>query len=174
MERPPPASTLTVHATCLVLGEAGILIRGESGAGKSSLALALLDRARQEGGYGALVGDDRIGLTPHHGRVVARGHPALHGLIEIRGMGLVRASPLADAAVIRLVVDLVGTLPRLPDTPMDSVDVLGVAIRRIMLDRNIRDRALAPGLVLCALIPSASVAPRTHLRTVSCEFGSPI
>lgn len=174
MDRPLPAPALTVHATCLVLGEAGILIRGESGAGKSSLALALLDRARQEGGYGALVGDDRIGLTRHHGRIVARGHPALRGLIEIRGMGLVRASPLADAAVIRLVVDLVGTLPRLPDTPLDPVDILGVAIRRIMLDRSIRDCALAPGLVLDALITRASVAPRTHLRTVSCEFGPPI
>ena len=174
MDRPLHSPALTVHATCLVLGEAGILIRGESGAGKSSLALALLDRARQEGGYGALVGDDRIGLTPYHGRVVARGHPALRGLIEIRGIGLVEASPRADAAVIRLVVDLVGTLPRLPDTPMDSVDVLGVAIRRIMLDRNIRDRALAPGLVLDALIRRASVALRTHLRTVSCEFSSPI
>lgn len=174
MNRPLPAPALTVHATCLVLGEAGLLVRGESGAGKSSLALALLDRARQEGEYGALVGDDRIGLTRHHGRIVARSHPALRGLVEIRGMGLVEASPLADAAVIRLVVDLVGTLPRLPDTPMDSVELLGVAIRRIMLDRSIRDRALAPGLVRDALIRRASVAPRTHLRTVSCEFGSPI
>jgi hypothetical protein len=57
---------------------------------------------------------------------------------------------------------------------MDSVELLGVAIRRIMLDRSIRDRGLAPGLVRDALIRRASVAPRTHLRTVSCEFGSPI
>ncbi|MHC2017879.1 HPr kinase/phosphorylase [Methylobacterium sp. CM6247] len=174
MERPTSSRAVTIHATCLVMGEAGLLIRGESGAGKSSLALALLDRAIQNGSYAALVGDDRIGLDRHHDRIVAHGHPALHGLIEVRGLGLARALPLADAAVIRLVVDLVETLPRLPEAPVNSVDLIGVAIRRIMLDRSIRDRGLAPGIVIDTLFEQASVAPWTHLSTVSCEFGSPM
>ncbi|WP_019906065.1 HPr kinase/phosphatase C-terminal domain-containing protein [Methylobacterium sp. 77] len=174
MDRNRPEPALAIHATCLVLREAGILIRGESGAGKSTLALSLLDRAGRDGSYAALVGDDRVEIEHRHGRIVARGHPALHGLIEVRGIGLMPHSALADAAVIRLVVDLVETLPRLPDAPPDPVDLLGVMIRRIMLDRSICDRGLAPGLVLDALAEKASVAPWTHLGTVSCDLDPPI
>ncbi|GJE17314.1 HPr kinase/phosphorylase [Methylobacterium marchantiae] len=172
MDRSRSEPALTIHATCIVYREAGILIRGEAGAGKSSLALSLLDRARQDGSYAALVGDDRIGIQHCHGRVVARCHRALHGLIEIRGLGLVPQSSLADAAIVRIVVDLVETLPRLPNASPDTTDLLGKTIRRIMLDRSIRDSGLAPGIILDILFGRGSVAPRTHLGAVSCDPAS--
>lgn len=63
-----PASTgdpqlVCVHGTAAVVGEAGVLIRGASGAGKSSLALALVDAAAARGLFARLVGDDRISCT---------------------------------------------------------------------------------------------------------------
>ncbi|MFD0936192.1 HPr kinase/phosphorylase, partial [Methylobacterium trifolii] len=101
----------TVHATCIVVGEAGVLIRGEAGAGKTSLALALIDCVTGTGRFAALVGDDRIRLERHDGRLVARPHPAVAGLAEIRGFGIA-ATDWLPAAVLRLVVDLVAAAPR--------------------------------------------------------------
>ena len=60
----------TVHATAIVIGETGVLIRGRSGSGKSSLALALVARVRLAGGFAAFVADDRVALAPAGGRSV--------------------------------------------------------------------------------------------------------
>ena len=101
-----------MHATCVVVGEAGVLLRGEAGAGKSSLALALIERATLRGGFAALVGDDRVRLARCHGRVVARPHPAIAGRIEIRGHGIVAVESV-EACVLRLVVDLACPMRRM-------------------------------------------------------------
>ena len=49
---------LSLHASTLVVREAGILIRGPSGAGKTRLALGLVEQARLAGGFARLVADD--------------------------------------------------------------------------------------------------------------------
>lgn len=145
----------TVHASCVLLDEAGVLIRGPSGSGKSALCLALLDRFFLEGRHARLVGDDRIRLEAHHGRLVARPHPALAGLIEIRGLGPRRLARHAPAAVLRLVVDLVAEAERLPETPETAL-VLGVALPRLVLDpRHPREYLIREAL-------RADVAMRTH------------
>lgn len=131
-----PVPSETVHATCLVLGEAGILIRGAAGAGKSSLALELLDHADAAGRHARLVGDDRVRLSRHHGRVVARPNPALCRLIEIRGLGVRRLAQAAQAAVVRLVVDLVVETPRLPERGAEDAAILGVRLTRVVLERR--------------------------------------
>ncbi len=51
----------TVHATCVAILGRGVLLLGESGSGKSSLALRLIDRGAM------LVGDDRICLHADDG-----------------------------------------------------------------------------------------------------------
>lgn len=146
----------TVHASCVLLGEAGVLIRGDSGAGKSALCLALLDRFFLEGRHARLVGDDRIRLERHHGRLVARPHPALAGLIEIRGLGLRRLAAHVPAAVLRLVVDLVAESERLPSEAAATVALLGVALPRLVLEpRHPREYLIREAL-------EAGVAMRTH------------
>jgi HPr kinase/phosphorylase len=97
---------IDVHATAIVIEEAGILIRGASGSGKSRLALALISLAESAGSFARLVGDDRISLENHGGRLIARGHSLILGQIEQRGQGI-RQMPFLSAAVVRLVVDLV-------------------------------------------------------------------
>ncbi|WP_430910148.1 HPr kinase/phosphorylase [Methylobacterium sp. sgz302541] len=151
----------SLHATCVVLGGAGVLIRGESGAGKSVLALQLIDRAREDGAAAALVGDDRIRLEAVAGRLVARGHPAVAGLIEMRGIGLCRIAS-ADSAPVRLVVDLVPTAPRMPE-PADAYAVFcGIAIPRLAIERGLRDAGLAPLAVRSALSSAHGVASQSH------------
>lgn len=146
----------TIHASCVLLGEAGVLIRGASGAGKSALCLALLDRAEREGRHARLVGDDRVRLEARHGRLVARPHPALAGLIEIRGHGIRRLAAHAPAAVVRLVVDLVETAERLPAPAPATVRLLGVSLPRLALEpRQPREYLIREAL-------EAGVAPRTH------------
>lgn len=113
-----------LHATAVLVGEHGVLIRGPSGAGKSRLALGLIAR------HGArLIGDDQVLVAARHGRLLARGHPALAGLIERRGQGLLTL-PAERHAVIHLVVDREAA-PRLPPVNHERVLIHGVLLRRI-------------------------------------------
>lgn len=89
----------TLHASCVALGDRGLLILGPSGSGKSSLALRLISLGA------ALVADDQTMLTVETGRLVARCPGPIRSLIEARGIGLLRA-PTVEAATIALVVDL--------------------------------------------------------------------
>lgn len=86
----------------------GVLIEGPSGSGKSHLALLLI-------GLGAeLVADDRTILMASAGAPYARAPRAILGLIEARGLGLMRLSA-RHLAGLRLVVDLAAEPARLPE-----------------------------------------------------------
>jgi HPr kinase/phosphorylase len=131
------STTVTVHASAVLAGARAILIRGPAGAGKSRLALRLIQAA--ECGllsFARLVGDDRLELAASHGRLLARPAPALAGLIEVRGLGIRRLDH-EPVAVIGLVVDL-ATLEadRLPETAAQEVAVAGIILPRL---------AVAPG-----------------------------
>jgi HPr kinase/phosphorylase len=141
----------TLHATAVVTGETGILIRGPSGAGKSNLAFTLIEMTGRAGNFARLIGDDRIILAAHNGRLVARGHAATQGMIELRGQGVVTSS-FEPAAVLRLVVDLVPAqaAPRYPTPDAQETELCGVKLRRLALPigRSSYDCAL---LVLASL-----------------------
>jgi HPr kinase/phosphorylase len=139
-------SPLSIHATGVVIGESGVIIRGPSGAGKSSLALALLAAAEDGAYFGALIGDDRLLLEAQHGRLVARGHPAIRGQIEQRGRGILKIGA-EPSAVVRLAVDIL--LPdqafRSPETDHPSVKLCGVELPLLALAKtgSAQDLALA-------------------------------
>ncbi len=140
------AGTASLHATAVIHGESGLLILGPSGSGKSSLALALMAHARATGAFSALVGDDRIFLSPAHGRLIARGTTNMAGVIERRTAGLisVRHEP---AVVVRLAVELCERgrrWPRMPDDDEARI-VGGVTLPRLALDSGLSvcDQALA-------------------------------
>jgi HPr kinase/phosphorylase len=128
----------TVHASVARLGHFGILIRGPSGSGKSSLLLALLDDP------GAiLVADDRVRLHAEGGRVIASVPEAIAGRMEIRGVGIVRR-PYAASAVVDLVVDIeqLSKCPRLPTAEQRRAVLAGIAVRRIFVALGAPDGAL--------------------------------
>lgn len=147
---------LNIHASTVVVGERGILVRGASGAGKTSLALALVDGARAAGGFARLVADDRTLLTRHGDRLVARPHPALAGRVERRGLGIV-ALDHEPACVVGLVVDLVAGEPeRHPAPGALRCDIAGVSLPRIAVPAGPSSFGAA-ALVLAAYTLSAPV-----------------
>jgi len=121
----------TIHGSAILLGERSILVRGASGAGKSTLVLELLSadphRAR-------LVADDRVVVTAAHGRLLADVPGEIAGLIEMRGVGLVRR-PWVAPVVVHLVVDLLGVegCPRLPEPKDVQVELEGIVLPRLAL-----------------------------------------
>jgi serine kinase of HPr protein (carbohydrate metabolism regulator) len=130
-----------IHASAVAIGEAGVLIRGRSGAGKSALALALITLARQAGLFARLVGDDRIALSARAGRLLARPVAPLEGLVERRGLGLT-PEPYLPAVVIRLIVDLDEEPARMPE-PEDLVARLaGIDLPRLRMTGRAGDERL--------------------------------
>ena len=120
-----------VHASCVAVttddGLVGVLLRGQSGVGKSDLALRLIDNEGRGGGA-LLVADDRVDLIVRDGEIRAVAPAALAGLLEVRGLGIMPLAHLADVA-IELVVDLVAEgadIPRLPD--VRHTDLLGMSL----------------------------------------------
>ena len=101
---------VTVHATCVAFEGRGVLIRGPSGSGKSDLGLRAIDAGAR------LVADDRVTLASRGDTIVASAPASIRGMIEIRGLGIVRLDALEEAA-LSLVVDLVErtAVERLPE-----------------------------------------------------------
>jgi len=111
---------VNIHASCVLLGDAGktfgapqdaaVLLLGESGKGKSDLALRLIERGAK------LVSDDRTEVFVRDRALFARAPKALAGLLEVRGLGIV-ALPFATEARIALAVEMMeeGYVPRMPE-----------------------------------------------------------
>jgi HPr kinase/phosphorylase len=136
------AGPVSVHASCVAIGEAGVLIRGRSGAGKSSLARKLIEEVAARGRFARLVADDRTLLELHGGRLVARPHPAIAGRIEVRGLGIARARH-EEAVRLALVVDVcVAALPRMPDRADDVATLHGIELPRIAVGLGDCDKIL--------------------------------
>lgn len=132
-----------VHANCVIIGDAGILIRGISGSGKTTLSRKLVDLARKNGHFGEFVGDDRIGIQAIGNRLVANAHPKIAGKIELRGMGI-GSLKFEEQAVIRLLVDCEPVLKsRFPDWSEGFMELLGVSCRRIAVTSEGSDNVLA-------------------------------
>lgn len=110
----------TIHATAVAWDGRAVLIKGASGRGKSALGLMLM-------GLGCrLVADDRVFLRHQEAGVMVCCPDPIRGMIEARGVGLLKADNL-DAAALSLVVDLDETeRERLPKRRV--VTVLGTEI----------------------------------------------
>jgi serine kinase of HPr protein (carbohydrate metabolism regulator) len=121
----------TVHASCVLLGNRAVLIRGPAGSGKSSLALSLLTAAGTLIPFAHLVADDRVQLTAVHGRLLASVPASIAGLLEVRGLGI-RRVPHEPEAVVGLVVDLAANdADRLPAAAAMTTTLLGVDLPRL-------------------------------------------
>jgi HPr kinase/phosphorylase len=131
LPRERPAFLSLIHASVVAIGGLGVLIRGESGAGKSDLALRLIDAG------GILVADDYCEAEVVGQHLVAHAPPTISGKLEVRGFGIVDL-PHVPRATIGLIVDLVPVteIERLPDPRTGGgADVIdGIRIPRLRLD----------------------------------------
>jgi len=122
----------TIHASAVLVGARAVLIRGAAAAGKSSLALRLLQAA--DTGllpFVRLVADDRAHVEACHGRLLVRPARQLAGLLEIRGLGI-RRVPYEAVAVVGLVVDLVpAEVDRVPLSEERQTTIDGISLPRL-------------------------------------------
>ncbi len=110
--------TDNIHATCVAIDGDGILILGKSGAGKSDLALRLIENKQA-----ILVSDDRTDVRVLKGRIVATAPNLLKGLMEVRGVGIIKTEYL-DKVDVKLVVNLVSDLKELDRMPEEKSYIL--------------------------------------------------
>jgi len=146
-----------IHASCVAWEAAGkargLLILGASGAGTSALALELLALGA------ALVADDQVALRRVGEAVVAAPPPPLAGLIEARGLGLLRMPHLASAPVA-LALDLDrAASERLP--PRRTMLLLGAAVPVILRPEPLRAAAILAVLRHGALLDPDDPLPRS-------------
>jgi serine kinase of HPr protein (carbohydrate metabolism regulator) len=135
-----------VHASCVAIDGRAVLLAGRPGAGKSDLALRLIDRGA------VLVSDDYTELRISGDRLLARAPATIAGKIELRGVGIVELPAAADVPVC-LHADLDQAPERLPEA--GAVLLAGVDI---------------PSVALAALEPSAPL----KLEQALVRFGLPL
>jgi HPr kinase/phosphorylase len=120
---------LQVHASCIALSGAGVLLRGSPGAGKSDLALRLVD------GGGLLVADDLCEIRREGPRLLAdlpaAVDPVFRGRIALRGIGFLTL-PYAGATPLSLVADLAPAGGA--GDSLGEAAYLGIALPRVVLD----------------------------------------
>jgi HPr kinase/phosphorylase len=117
-----------VHGTTVAIDGKAVLLRGDSGAGKSDLALRLIDAGAR------LVADDQSELRCDGDAVLVRAPAAILGLIEVRGIGIIRLPPLSDVP-LALVADLVAP---------DRVERLPLPRNELFFGLNLPVVAIAP------------------------------
>ncbi len=130
METKEQDRPIPIHGSAVALDETGVLIRGASDSGKSSLAFALVEEWRRRGDFASLVGDDRVMARLAGGRALLSPHQAIPGLAEWRGLGLMEQD-YEKGVVLGLIVDLESredhkSAPRLPESQELRVDFLGL------------------------------------------------
>ncbi len=117
-----------LHASCVAIENVGCLLLGPSGSGKSDLALRLVmdHKAR-------LVADDQVALERRADRLVASVPSPLAGLIEVRGIGIVRLAHRARATLgLAIVLVPPDEIERMPEAD-EGVEYLGVALPLLRL-----------------------------------------
>ena len=82
----------TVHGVLLNVYGKGVLIIGESGMGKSEIALELIRRGH------VLVADDRIDVARIHNKITGCAPELLEGMLEIRGIGVIDVAKMFGGA----------------------------------------------------------------------------
>lgn len=114
--------TVLIQATAIAIENRALLLEGPPGSGKSSLALSLMDRGAE------LIGDDGVTLTQEGDTVTANPPPNTEGLLEIRGVGLIRF-PTRAGVPVALILSIVepGHAERLPGMLIDR-EFFGIGI----------------------------------------------
>lgn len=117
-------NTALRQATCVLIDGCAVLIEGPAGCGKSSLALALIDRGA------VLVGDDGVALEVRGTQLWASPPPNIAGLLEVRNVGLVELQ--VGEGPVGLLLQLDPAAPRFVDSAA-LVDICGIQVPVIAL-----------------------------------------
>ncbi len=114
-----------IHATAVAINGHGILLLAPSGAGKSDMALRLIDRGA------ILVSDDAVAVDTEGDMPVVKPAPNIKGKLEIRGIGICSMDSL-DSAPLRMIVELSAEVDRMPASTLKK-EICGYMIPSIKL-----------------------------------------
>jgi HPr kinase/phosphorylase len=158
------AEIIVIHGVFMEVYGTGVLLRGESGIGKSELALELINRGHR------LIADD----APQFSRITPdaiRGHcpEALQNFLEVRGLGILNIRDMFGDSAIKPAknLQLIVTLYFMKDEDKDILDRLhGSKQNCTILDMEIPEVRLpvAPGRNLAVLVEAAT---RQHIQLLS-------
>lgn len=125
--------SLRLHANCVSLDGAGVLLRGPSGAGKSDLTLRLIDA-----GAATLVADDQTIVSRKGDELFGHAPDTLAGKLEVRGLGIVDM-PFTPRVRIVLTADLMPAdeIARLPESGDLTEAILGLNTARVAIDPSL-------------------------------------
>ena len=118
---------MLIHASCVAIHNAAVLLVGPAGVGKSDLALRMIDEGAE------FISDDQTLLAHEENKLIASTPDTIKGLFEVRHVGLLQL-PHVNSAVVQLYIDLVALdhdIERLPDD--EFITVLDVPVRRMTL-----------------------------------------
>ena len=114
-----------IHATAVAIDGRGVLLLGPSGAGKSDLALRLIDRGAK------LIADDRVDLAHDGARVILSAPPRIAGLIEVRGLGILRFDHVTAPLALAIELAAAEAVERLPEPDAELICGRKVALVRL-------------------------------------------
>ena len=142
------ATSMCIHGGLLSIYGKGVLIRGESGMGKSEIALELIKRGH------LLVADDRVDCYRIHNKIVGKAPELLREMLEIRGIGVINVSRMFGVSSVLPKAEInfqVNLEPWKADQDYDRVgieekkheNILGIDIPKIVVPvREGRSRAV--------------------------------
>jgi len=134
----------TLHVSSVAIDGRAVLIEGESGAGKSDLALRLIDRGA------ALISDDYTLLQRAGRDLIASPPDTIAGKIEVRGLGVLQMLHV-EKIPVALLIRLTDAPERLPLA--DEVRrIAGLDIREVAVDPHTASAPIKVELALRHLV----------------------
>ena len=120
------AKSVSVHGELLIIYGIGVMICGESGMGKSEIALELIRRGHQ------LVADDRVDCSRIHNRIVGCSPQLLEGMLELRGVGVINIARMYGVGAVahKANVDIQITLEEFD--PRANYDRVGIEEKKMV------------------------------------------
>jgi serine kinase of HPr protein (carbohydrate metabolism regulator) len=124
---------MNIHATAIALGAFGVLIEGPSGSGKTSLALAAIEHMSNKGLFAALVADDQCLIETANNRVIASCPLPLTGLVEMRGLGIVKHPNITSSVIMDIVIRMVehNQIERMPEPETTTIAGLHLPVFKL-------------------------------------------
>jgi HPr kinase/phosphorylase len=152
------AATLTTSANLVEVYGVGVLIRGDSGVGKSECALGLVERGHR------LISDDviRVRYTAG-GRLVGSGDPLMRHHLEVRGLGIINIQTIFGASCVmqQKEIELVVTLEEWdPKKEYDRLGLDELSYRLFDIDLPHVTIPVRPGRDLALLVEVAALNHR--------------
>lgn len=120
------------HASVVQIDGKGIMIIGQSGSGKTSTALGLLETAKIHRKDASLICDDQAHLFRENQQLIAKVPEQIAGQVEIRGFGIIN-HPYLEKSAISLVTELVDDekIERMPEPDRFTIEGLNLPFLKI-------------------------------------------